>query len=71
MRGIYEICFDMGLGAIIYIPSSINIRSGIQKLKGMDLGWRLHKPTLYRVFQKELHNFESLYKCIQRACTVF
>jgi hypothetical protein len=24
----------------------------------------------YRVFQKELYNFESLYKCIQRTCTV-
>jgi hypothetical protein len=22
------------------------------------------------VFQKELYNFESLYKCIQRTCTV-
>jgi hypothetical protein len=25
----------------------------------------------YTVFQKELFNFESLYKCIQRTCTVF
>jgi hypothetical protein len=25
----------------------------------------------YRVFQKELYNFESLYKFIQRAYTVF
>jgi hypothetical protein len=25
----------------------------------------------YRVIQKELYNFESLYKCIQRQCTVF
>jgi hypothetical protein len=26
---------------------------------------------LYRVFQKELHNFERLYEFIQRTCTVF
>jgi hypothetical protein len=26
---------------------------------------------LYRVFQKELYNFESLCKFIQRTCTVF
>jgi hypothetical protein len=25
----------------------------------------------YTVFQKKLYNFESLYKCIQRTCTVF
>jgi hypothetical protein len=27
--------------------------------------------AVYRVFQNELYNFESLYKFIQRACTVF
>jgi hypothetical protein len=26
---------------------------------------------LHMVFQKEVHNFESLYKFIQRTCTVF
>jgi hypothetical protein len=25
----------------------------------------------YRVFQKELYNYESLHKFIQRACTMF
>jgi hypothetical protein len=27
--------------------------------------------TFYREFQKELYNFESLYKFIKRACAVF
>jgi hypothetical protein len=27
--------------------------------------------AIYRVFQNELHNFESLYKFIKRACAVF
>jgi hypothetical protein len=26
---------------------------------------------MHRVFQKELYNFESLYKFIHRTCTVF
>jgi hypothetical protein len=26
---------------------------------------------MYRLFRKELYNFESLYKFIQRTCTVF
>jgi hypothetical protein len=31
----------------------------------------LHYFTVYRVFEKELYNFESLYTFIQRTCTVF
>jgi hypothetical protein len=34
----------------------------------------LHKKSaviLYRAFQKELNDFESLYKFLQRTCTVF
>jgi hypothetical protein len=30
-----------------------------------------HLISLYRVFQKELYNFESLYKFIQGTCTEF
>jgi hypothetical protein len=30
-----------------------------------------HHTPEYTVFQKELYNFESLYRFIQRACTVF
>jgi hypothetical protein len=31
----------------------------------------LWPPWMYKVFQKYLYNFESLYKFIQRTCTVF
>jgi hypothetical protein len=39
---------EMGSVAMIYIPSSIKIGSGIQKLTGGDTqtGWRSHMPTL-------------------------
>jgi hypothetical protein len=30
-----------------------------------------YNSNMYRLFQKELHNFESSYKFIQRTCTVF
>jgi hypothetical protein len=44
---------EMGSGAMIYIPSSINIGSGIQKLIARDsdtqTAWRWHKPTLRKV----------------------
>jgi hypothetical protein len=35
--------------------------------------WRFHPPynPHYTVFQKESYNFESLYKFIQKTCTVF
>jgi hypothetical protein len=33
-------------------------------------GW-LREVELHMVFQEELYNFESLYKFIQRICTVF
>jgi hypothetical protein len=43
----------MGSGAVIYIPSFINISSGIQKLKGgihryinTQTAWRWHKQAL-------------------------
>jgi hypothetical protein len=35
------------------------------------LVWFAALSALTIVFQKELYNFESLYKSIQRACTVF
>jgi hypothetical protein len=41
---------EMGSGVMIYIPSFINIGSGIQKLMGgnkdTQTAWRAHKPTL-------------------------
>jgi hypothetical protein len=44
---------EMGSGAMIYIPSFINISSGIKELIGVGVGftdtqaaWRSHKPTL-------------------------
>jgi hypothetical protein len=41
---------ELGLGAMIYIPSFINIGSGIQKLIAGDsdtqTAWRSHKPNL-------------------------
>jgi hypothetical protein len=39
---------EMGSDVMIYIPSFINIRSGIQKLMGdthTQTGWRSHMPT--------------------------
>jgi hypothetical protein len=33
--------------------------------------WKVIHTLKYNVFQKELYNFESLYKFIQRACAVF
>jgi hypothetical protein len=40
--------FEMGAGAMTYIPSFIKIGSGIQKLKRRDsqTAWRAHNPTL-------------------------
>jgi hypothetical protein len=41
LRGeIYEVAVEMGSAAMIYIPSSIKIGSGIQKLI-----WVIHKHT--------------------------
>jgi hypothetical protein len=39
---------EMGLGVVIYIPSSIKIGSGIRKLIAGDTqtGWRSHKSNL-------------------------
>jgi hypothetical protein len=39
---------EMGSGGMIYIPSFINIGSGIQKpIRGdTQTAWRSHKPTL-------------------------
>jgi hypothetical protein len=34
MGGIYEVAVEMGLGAMMHIPSFIKIGSGIQKLVG-------------------------------------
>jgi hypothetical protein len=31
----------------------------------------LYLPSTYRMFQKQLHNFEGLYTFTQRTCTVF
>jgi hypothetical protein len=34
MGGIYEVWLEIGSGAMIHIPSFMNIGSGIQKLMG-------------------------------------
>jgi hypothetical protein len=48
MWGIYEVSFEMGSGAMIYIPSFMKIGLAIQKsIRGdTQTAWRLHKPTL-------------------------
>jgi hypothetical protein len=50
MGGIYEVAVEMGSGAMIYIPSFINIGSEIQKLMGGGYAdtktHRPHKPTV-------------------------
>jgi hypothetical protein len=38
---------QMGSGAMIYIPSFINIGSGIQKL----IGWGIHRQTGWRSYK--------------------
>jgi hypothetical protein len=43
MGGIYEIAVEMGLGAMICIPSFIKIGSVIQKLKG---GIHRHRDSM-------------------------
>jgi hypothetical protein len=50
MGGIMKHAIEMGLGAMIYIPSFIKIGSGIQKLirggyTDTQTGCRPHKPT--------------------------
>jgi hypothetical protein len=48
---------EMGSGALIYIPSSINIGSGIQKLiragrfTDIQTAWRSRKPTFIFFFK--------------------
>jgi hypothetical protein len=50
---------EMGLNAVIYIPSFIKIGSGIQKLMGggeftdTQTAWRSHKPTFIFFQNKE------------------
>jgi hypothetical protein len=36
-----------------------------------EISWVIKKYTKYKIFQKELYNFERSYKFIQRTCTVF
>jgi hypothetical protein len=59
---------EMGSGAMIYIPSSINIGSGIQKLIGArgfrdtQTEWRSHKPTLIFFFKIRKVGFKGFKK---------
>jgi hypothetical protein len=44
-----EYAIEMGLGAVMYIPSFMKIGSAVQKLMGgctvAQRAWRSHKPT--------------------------
>jgi hypothetical protein len=65
--------FEMGSGAMIYIPSFIKIDSGIQKSKwrgnsqtdSQTTAWRSHKPTII------LQNKESRLKTLKTQLNLF
>jgi hypothetical protein len=60
---------EMGSGAMIYIPSFIQIGSPIQKLIGgytdTQTAWRYHKPTFIFFFKIRKVGFKNLCNCPQ------
>jgi hypothetical protein len=56
----------------LWIRHALGLRCCIANCEGYKHGYLVESEMrIYREFQKELYNLESLYKFIQRTCTVF
>jgi hypothetical protein len=55
----------------LYIPPDVSQDIQLSRLWHQSRSYCKKMQSLYRVLQKELYNFESLYKSILRTCTVF
>jgi hypothetical protein len=69
----HQVCFffssviDPEDGSIMLPETSVNFHQKAELFKSTTVS----SNPVYRMFQKELYNFESLYKIIQRTSTVF